>query len=216
MILHTTSAAKSPDLLIFGGAFDFHGFFPGFSRAILSPANLWTWDVLQIHSRNAAGTVTLRSADPRDLPEINFRYFDEGGAADLAAMIEGVALARRINAGMSGFEETLPGPATDQPAEITADIRAEAFGHHASCTCAIGAEHDRMACLDSRFRVRGVEGLRVVDASVFPRIMGPFPTLPLYVVSEKATDVILEDAEKSEDDKVLDGVRELEVLMEDA
>lgn len=51
-----------------------------------------------------------------------------------------------------------------------------------------------MAVLDSRFRVRGVAGLRVVDAPVFPRIPGTFIVLPIYMVSEKAADVILDDA----------------------
>lgn len=60
-----------------------------------------------------------------------------------------------------------------------------------------------MACLDSRFRVRGVEGLRVVDASVFPHIPGAFPVLPVYMISEKATDVILEDVQLDLDDAVL-------------
>jgi choline dehydrogenase len=62
-----------------------------------------------------------------------------------------------------------------------------AWGHHASCTCAIGT------VLDSEFRVRGAPGdnLRVVDASVFPRIPGYFIVLPLYLIAEKATDVIL-------------------------
>jgi hypothetical protein len=62
-----------------------------------------------------------------------------------------------------------------------------------------------MACLDSRFRVRGVEGLRVVDASSFPRVPGSFPTLPIYMIGEKATDVILEDI-VLEDDVLEDGV----------
>ena len=52
-------------------------------------------------------------------------------------------------------------------------VQKEAWGHHASCTWPIGADSDRMAVLDSNFRLRGVDSLRVVDASVFPRIPGP-------------------------------------------
>ena len=51
-----------------------------------------------------------------------------------------------------------------------------------------------MAVLDSRFRVRGTEGLRVVDASVFPKIPGYFIVSAIYMISEKAADVIIEDA----------------------
>jgi choline dehydrogenase len=54
-----------------------------------------------------------------------------------------------------------------------------------------------MAVVDSRFRVHGAEGLRVVDASVFPRIPGLFIAVPIYMISEKASDVILEDAAKA-------------------
>jgi choline dehydrogenase len=71
-------------------------------------------------------------------------------------------------------------------------VKKEAWGHHASCSAPIGADDDRMAVLDSKFRVRGTEGLRVVDASVFPKIPGTFIVVPVYMVSEKATDVILE------------------------
>lgn len=53
--------------------------------------------------------------------------------------------------------------------------------------------------LDSRFRVRGVSNMRVVDASVFPRIPGFFTIVPIYLISEKATDVILEDIGESRD-----------------
>ena len=64
----------------------------------------------------------------------------------------------------------------------------QAWGHHASCTCAIGT------VLDSKFNVRGTKNLRVVDASVFPKIPGLFIVVPVYMVSEKASDVILQDA----------------------
>ena len=64
----------------------------------------------------------------------------------------------------------------------------------ASCTCPIGADGDSMAVLDSSFRVRGTQGLRVVDASVFPKIPGIFIVVPVYMVSEKAADVILSQA----------------------
>lgn len=70
-------------------------------------------------------------------------------------------------------------------------IKNTAWGHHASCTCAIGADGDPMAVLDSKFRVRGVSGLRVVDASVYPKIPGTFTLLSTYIVGEKAADVIL-------------------------
>jgi choline dehydrogenase len=75
-------------------------------------------------------------------------------------------------------------------------ISAQTFGHHPTSTAAIGADGDANAVLDSRFRVRGVGGLRVVDASVFPRIPGVFPVVSTFMVGQKGADVILEDAKK--------------------
>lgn len=198
-------AEGDPDLFIFGGPAFFKGYFPGYSLKTTADKKHFTWAVLKAHTRNKAGTVTLRSADPRDVPEIHFRYFDEGttdGGADrkdLQAVAEGVAFAREIGRRahdlMIGgkFEEEIPGPGFQTDVALNAFIKNEAWGHHASCTCPIGPDGDPNAVLDSRFRVRGTEGLRVVDASVFPSIPGFFIVVPIYMVSEKATDVLLED-----------------------
>ena len=77
---------------------------------------------------------------------------------------------------------------------LTEFIKTRAWGHHASCTCRIGDPADTNAVLDSSFRVVGAPGnnLRVVDASVFPKIPGYFIVLPIYLVAEKAADVILQ------------------------
>lgn len=218
-MFHTSSVAEShrPDTMLFSVPFAFTGYFPGWSTATTSVENPWTWDVLKIGSRNAAaGTVKLSSKDPREVPSINFHYFKEGGDKDLKAIYEGVELVRKINDGIEGFTENVPGPDVTTEEQIKERIRGEAFGHHATSTVAIGADGDAMACLDSEFRVRGVDGLRVVDASVFPRVPGSFPTLAIYILAEKATDLILAEASKKHgDDKILEGIRELEVLEED-
>jgi choline dehydrogenase len=86
-----------------------------------------------------------------------------------------------------------PGDNVEDDAAIRDFIVREAWGHHASCSCPIGADGDPMAVLDSEFRVRGVQNLRVVDASVFPRIPGLFLVTNVYMISEKASDVIAED-----------------------
>jgi choline dehydrogenase len=72
-------------------------------------------------------------------------------------------------------------------------IKNIAWGHHACGTCKIGNDNDDLAVVDSRFRVRGVKGLRVVDASVFPRIPGFFIVANVYMIAEKAADVLTED-----------------------
>jgi choline dehydrogenase len=88
--------------------------------------------------------------------------------------------------------EIVPGSAYNTPEKLREWIMNEAWGHHASCSNKIGAEGDPMAVLDSQFRVRGTQALRVVDASVFPKIPGYFIFSAIYMISEKAADVIPE------------------------
>ena len=72
-------------------------------------------------------------------------------------------------------------------------VRDQAWGHHASCTCAIGPR-ERGGVLSSDFKVHGTAGLRVVDASVFPRIPGFFIASAVYMIGEKAAAVIATEA----------------------
>jgi choline dehydrogenase-like flavoprotein len=90
-------------------------------------------------------------------------------------------------------EEVLPGNTLQSDDDLRQYVRSNAWGHHASCTCAIGPRESG-GVLDSRFRVHGTKGLRVVDASVFPRIPGFFIACAVYMIGEKAADAILEDA----------------------
>jgi choline dehydrogenase len=75
-------------------------------------------------------------------------------------------------------------------------VRDNAWGHHASCSCKIG-EESKDGVLDSNFKVHGVSGLRVVDASIFPRIPGFFIISSIYIAAEKAADVIHTHAKTS-------------------
>ena len=194
-MLHRSSVSENSDtdLFYFGAAGTvFRGYFPGYSREVV-PYSSFFWSIVKMQTQNRAGTVRLRSGDPREAPEIRFNYFAQGGNHDLTALEEGVQFALRI------FDETQGQYGPFQRVEPHTDVSVrqgimdEVFGHHATSTCSIGNEDDHMACVDSRFRVRGVEGLRVVDASVFPRSPGGFPVAPTFMISEKATDVILED-----------------------
>jgi len=188
----------SADLFVFGLPAQFKGYAPGYSKLLNQHRNMFTWAVLKAHTNNTAGTVRLRSDDPRDVPEIDFHYFDEGNDAsgeDLESVVEGVLFARRLMSHASSIvkAEVVPGPDVQTREQIREFIRREAWGHHASCTCAMGPATDPCAVVDSAFRVHGTEGLRVVDASVFPRIPGFFIVTSVYMISEKATDAILAD-----------------------
>jgi len=193
-------AAQDPDLFLGGVPAFFGGYFPGYAQNAVRDRSVWTWLTLKAHSRNNAGTVNLTSADPRDAPAIQFRSFDEGvgGAQDLQAVYEGVQYSLKAFDSVvpldGRFERVWPPKEVRSEAQLKQFIKDEAWGHHASCTCPIGADSDPMAVLDGNFRVRGVDGLRVVDASVFPKIPGTYIVLPIYMISEKAADVILADA----------------------
>jgi choline dehydrogenase len=92
-------------------------------------------------------------------------------------------------------EEELPGDRLQSDEELRDFVRQNAWGHHASCTCPIGSK-DRNGVLTKDFRVHDTQGLRVVDASVFPRIPGFFIVSAVYMIGEKAADVILADAHR--------------------
>jgi choline dehydrogenase len=190
---------QDPDLFIFGLPGYFRGYYPTYSEEVGRERNRFTWAILKAHTLNTAGKVTLRSDDPRDVPYINFRYFDEGNDAsgdDLEAVVEGVEFVRRMMSRTSEVieRELVPGESVNTREQVREFVRNEAWGHHASCTCKMGLEDDEMAVVDSNFRVHGTRNLRVVDASVFPRIPGFFIVTAVYMISEKASDVILADA----------------------
>ncbi|MBB3233108.1 GMC family oxidoreductase [Halomonas stenophila] len=198
IIKRSDPALKDPDLYIFGLVTDFRGYYPNYSQRIRDAKDCFTWAVLKGHTGNRAGRVTIRSADPRDTPHIDFRYFEEDEHEDLEAVVRGFQTARSLADSYRHLvsEELYPGPDVKTPEEIRRYIRDNTWGHHASCTCKIGADDDPMAVLDSSFRVRGTQGLRVVDASVFPRIPGLFIVSAVYMIAEKASDVILGDAQR--------------------
>jgi choline dehydrogenase len=197
---------NEPDLFIFGVPGAFVGYYTGWSKeAVTPPHDKWTWLLLKGHAR-FRGRVTLNSSDPLDPPAVNFNYFerDESGKLtadaekDLQAMREGVAIIKDL---LKGAKKNLPidpecmkGVDLNSKEGIDKFVQDRSWGHHASCTCKIGGDDDPDAVLDSEFRVRGVKGLRVVDASVFPRIPGFFVVMPIYMIAEKAADAILADA----------------------
>jgi choline dehydrogenase len=188
-----------PDLYIFCLPGFFRGYAPGYSQLFERYHTRFTWAVLKAYTNNRAGRVTLESKDPTKWPRIDFHYFSEGsdtGGADLDAVVNGVQFVRQMNESLGSVKEICPGPGYDTPQRLREFIQNEAWGHHASCTNKIGADDDPMAVLDGRFRVRKTRALRVVDASVFPKIPGYFIVAAIYMVSEKAADVIIEDARK--------------------
>ena len=193
----SASANGDYDAFIFGGPVNFRGYFPQYSINVTAEHDYYTWAILKGQPRNTAGAVTLRSADPLDMPEIVDNYFDTGSGdfeSDLQAISEAIDLARdSFKRQLVPMTEELPGTDVTSKADVHDYIKDTAWGHHASSTCPIGADDDPMAVLDSKFRVRGVRGLRVVDASVYPRIPGTFTAVSTNMAAEKAADDILNE-----------------------
>lgn len=193
------SAPEAPEPDIFGMALPtrFEGYFPGYSRYLQRDHDYLTWALLKAHTHNRAGTVALRSADPRDTPQINFHYFEEGTDKqhqDLRALVRAIGLVRDLTAPLikKGVieKECAPGPGVTTAAALEQYIRDTAWGHHACGSCPIGPTH-KGGVLDSKFAVHGTRRLRVVDASVFPRIPGFFLVSAVYIIAEKAAQTIL-------------------------
>ncbi|UVC19430.1 GMC oxidoreductase [Mesorhizobium onobrychidis] len=205
------------DLFIFGVPAAFRGYYWNWSNELLKPTkgalkdqrNLWTWVILKAYTDNNYGNVKLRSSDPFDVPDINFRSFVEGPpghVSDIAALCEAVERTRAINAKIKGMKgEIQPGASRpDASADLSQWVQDEAWGHHACGTCRIGSDRqwrpdvtalqDRNAVLHSSFKVHGIDRLRVVDASVFPKIPGYFIVTPVFMIGEKAADTILADS----------------------
>jgi choline dehydrogenase len=144
------------------------------------------------------------------MPSINMNFFaTDDSHKDLTAILEGIQWVRswlsKVPSTSSNSSSLPPlGPFTElhpcageigkqncTTQEQITYLKEQVYSHHASSSCRIGADGDRDAVLDSKFRVRGVEGLRVVDASAFPKVPGAFPVLPTMMISLKASEVIL-------------------------
>ena len=134
------------------------------------------------------GRVELASADPRAPLRIRQNFL--GVESDLKTLRAGLRLARDVGrqSPLAPFvgAETTP---LNSDAEIDAHIRATGITvHHPAGTCRMGT--DDAAVVDPELRVRGVEGLRVVDASVMPDLVGGNINAPVIMIAEKAADMI--------------------------
>ncbi|HUJ52326.1 MAG TPA: GMC oxidoreductase, partial [Steroidobacteraceae bacterium] len=142
------------------------------------------------------GTVHIRSADALVAPAISPNSLST--AEDVQDVFDGARLVRRIAAAAPLAKvtesEREPGAAVKSDSEVLADFRRRAGSvFHASGTCAMGAA-TRRAVVDPLLRVHGVQGLRVVDASVFPNVTSGNTNTPTLMVAEKAADLILQDS----------------------
>lgn len=188
-MLRTDPRLAQPDIQLFSNPVKLsaHLWFPGFVK---SPEHAFSADVILLHPQ-ARGWVTLKSPDPRELPAIRLNLFDN--EADFATARAGLRLARTIYATepMAGLieREAIPGAEVQSDEEIDAHVRATAgTTQHPVGTCAMGVGPN--AVVDSKLRVHGIDGLRVVDASVMPDVPGGNTNGPTIMIAEKASDLI--------------------------
>ena len=155
-------------------------------------------DGFQVHvgpnKPKSRGRLRIRSNDPRDEPSILFNYLAH--EADREGWLACVRLTREIigQKAMDPYRgpEIEPGEATASDEDILEWVRNTGeTAYHPSCTCKMGGDGDPLAVLDPECRVRGVENLRVVDASIFPTITNGNLNAPTIMVGEKAADLIL-------------------------
>lgn len=153
-------------------------------------------DGFQLHighnKPKSRGQVLVRSADPRQAPEILFNYLQ--AEEDREGFRACVRLTREIinQPAMDAYRgaEIQPGENVQSDEEIDAFVRqAVESAYHPSCTCKMGV--DAMAVVDPEARVHGLQGLRVVDSSVFPTIPNGNLNAPTIMVAERAADMIL-------------------------
>ena len=153
------------------------------------------------------GDIRLRSNNPLDAPAIRGNYFSD--ERDMKVMLEGVKTARALalTKAFSGYRgsELLPGADTKDDSAFRAHIaKVTETLYHPAGTCKMG--QDAAAVVDSELRVHGVEGLRVVDASIMPTVTGGNTNAPTIMIAEKAADLIKSGSHKETGDLALSGV----------
>jgi choline dehydrogenase len=141
------------------------------------------------------GSVHIRSKDPLAYPAVRANYLDTEGdrksIVDAFRKVREIFTAPALNKYLG--EEFMPGPLTQSDAQILDYVRAEAESvYHPVGTCKMGS--DKMAVVDERLRVHGVEHLRIADASVMPNIISGNTNATAIMIAEKCADMLLQDA----------------------
>jgi choline dehydrogenase len=160
----------------------------------LHPFSGFTASVCQLRPESR-GSLRIRSADPTAPPEIRINYL--ASEVDRAAHVEGLKILRKIlhAPALAPYvvEEIDPGGNVTSDEALLAYCRARGTTiYHPTSTCRMGS--DPLAVVDQRLRLRGIENLRVVDASVMPDLVSGNTNAPIIMIAEKAADLILQDA----------------------
>ncbi|MFF3310956.1 GMC family oxidoreductase [Streptomyces sp. NPDC002952] len=144
------------------------------------------------HSR---GRLYLTSADPAEKPALDFRYFTDEDDYDGRTLVDGIRIAREIakTEPLAGWlkREVCPGPDVTGDEELGEYARQVAHTvYHPAGTCRMGDPEDELAVVDPQLRIRGLDGIRIADASVFPTMPAVNPMVGVLMVGEKCADLL--------------------------
>ncbi|TLP74212.1 GMC family oxidoreductase [Nesterenkonia sphaerica] len=188
----TRDGLDRPDLMMHYGSvpFDMHTLRHGYPTA----ENTFCLTPNVTHAKSR-GTVRLRSRDYRDKPRVDPRYFTDPEGHDMRVAVEGIKLARQIVAqpAMAQWagEELFPGRDVHTDQELAQYVsRTHNTVYHPAGTMRMGAPEDPMSPVDAQLRVKGVEGLRVADASVMPELTTVNPNITTMMIGERCAQLI--------------------------
>lgn len=148
-----------------------------------------------IPKARSRGRLYLTSADPEVKPALDFRYFEDVNDYDGRTLVDGIKLAREI-ARAEPFakwlkREVCPGPEITSDEQISEYARKVAHTvYHPAGTCRMGASDDQLAVVDPELRIRGLAGIRIADASVFPTMPAVNPMIGVLMLGERAVELI--------------------------
>ena len=166
---------------------------PYFSPVVPAPADTFSCRIMPMRP-TSRGKVELASADPRDAVRIHQNFF--GTQHEWKVMRDGLRMVRELAAqpALKDFVdgEMAPGAQRQSDADLDAHVRATmGTVHHPVGTCRMGLPDDPGSVVDSELKVIGTRGLRVVDGSVMPDLIGGATNAPIIMIAEKAADMIL-------------------------
>ncbi|MBI0300857.1 GMC family oxidoreductase N-terminal domain-containing protein [Streptomyces sp. PRKS01-29] len=147
------------------------------------------------------GRLYLTSADPSVKPALDFRYFTDEEDYDGRTLVDGIRVAREIakTEPLASWlkREVCPGPEITSDEEISEYARKVAHTvYHPAGTCRMGATSDELAVVGPDLRIRGLNGVRIADASVFPTMPAVNPMIGVLMVGEKCAELLFEDRDR--------------------
>ncbi len=189
-----------PDLYVFGIPGKFEGYKPGYSKEATVDPHLVTWVILDENKGDEKGTVVLNPDDIHGRTKVNQMFHDEERAGDSIPLVNGIKIVRDLVNQYSDIvdKEVWPGKDVKTDEQLAKAVKENSWDHHPNGTAQIGAEDDPQAVVNNDLQVIGLKGVRIADASVFPKNIGSFIQSAIMTVSEKAADELIETAQKED------------------